>query len=132
MKPSNIVSSLIVAIKAKRPVFIWGAPGVGKYRPPRNHPDVKRDRLNKRGMKKLRKLKNYPDHELYLMVASRAEILVRVILMPWKWGLNLISPSTKGAAKEVERWQFIAEERYGKVRHLVLQRNVERDIWRIK
>jgi len=30
MKPTAIKSSLLTAIKAKRPVFIWGAPGVGK------------------------------------------------------------------------------------------------------
>jgi len=30
MKPTQIKSSLETAIKAKRPVFIWGAPGVGK------------------------------------------------------------------------------------------------------
>lgn len=100
---------------------------IGKYQPPRNHPDVKRDRLNKKSMKKLRKLKDCPDHELYLVIASRAQILVRIILMPWKWKLSLISPSGKGGAKEVERWQFIAEERNGKIRHMVLQSNPYRD-----
>lgn len=30
MKPSHVELALEVAIKAKRPVFIWGAPGVGK------------------------------------------------------------------------------------------------------
>jgi len=30
MKPTQIKSSLATAIKAKRPCFIWGAPGVGK------------------------------------------------------------------------------------------------------
>ena len=30
MKPTQIKSSLTTAIKAKRPCFIWGAPGVGK------------------------------------------------------------------------------------------------------
>lgn len=109
---------------------------IGKISRWSRHPDVKRDRLNERGMKKLRRLKDYPDHELYIMVASRIEILVRVILMPWKWELSLISPTSckvsPGTPKMVERWQFIAEERYGRVRHLVLQRNVERDIWRIK
>ena len=103
---------------------------IGKYKPPHNHPDVKRDKLNERGMKKLRRQDGKAGVEIYLVVASRAGILVRVILMPWKWRLNLISPSSKGAAKEVERWQLIAGERYGKVRHMVLQRNVERDIWR--
>lgn len=109
---------------------------LGKYKPPRNHPDVKRDRLNKRGMKRLNRLQLRPDYEVYLMVASRAEILVRVVLMPWKWKLSLISPTSSkvssGSPKMVEEWQLVAEERYGKVRHLVQQRNVERDIWRAK
>ena len=105
---------------------------IGKYRPPRNHPDVKRDRMNEKGMKELRKLDSEVGVEKYLMIVSRIQILVRAILMPWKWKLNLISPSTKGAAKEVDKWQFVAEERYGQIRHLVLQRNVERDIWRTK
>jgi len=74
-------------------------------------------------MKKLRKLKLEADVERYLRVGSRAQILIRVMLMPWKWQLSLISPSAKGGAKEVKRWQFIAEERYGKVRHMVLQSN---------
>jgi hypothetical protein len=30
MKPSSVKSSLSVAIKARRPVFLWGPPGVGK------------------------------------------------------------------------------------------------------
>lgn len=96
---------------------------IGNYQYPRRHPDVKRDKLNVKGMKKLRKLQDKPDYELYLRVGSRAQILVRIILMPWKWKLSLISPSSKGAAKEVKRWQLIAEERYGKVRHMVLQSN---------
>lgn len=100
---------------------------IGNYRPPRNHPDVKRDRLNEKGMKKLNRLQPEPDVERYLRVGSRAQILVRIILMPWKWKLSLISPSSKGAAKEVEQWQFIAEERNGKIRRMVLQSNPMRD-----
>lgn len=106
---------------------------LGKYPPYPRHRDAKRNKLNQRGMKKLRKLKDHPDYEQYLVVVSRAQILLRVVLMPWKWKLSLISPTSKlskGCKCEVERWQLIAEERYGKVRHLVLQRNVERDIWR--
>ncbi len=30
MKPSNILSALKLLIDRQRPVFIWGAPGVGK------------------------------------------------------------------------------------------------------
>ena len=100
---------------------------IGKYRPPRNHPDVKRDRLNEKGMKRLKRLESEPDVERYLRVGSRAQILVRIILMPWKWKLSLISPSSKGAAKEVKRWQLIAEERYGQIRHMVLQSNPQRN-----
>ncbi len=91
-----------------------------------------RDRLNEKGMKKLNKLETYPDWEQYMVIKSRLQILAKVILRPWKWKLSLISPSAKGGAKEVDRWQLIVTERYGKVRHLVLQRNVERDAWRIK
>lgn len=103
---------------------------LGKLYWNKRHPDYLRDKLNEKNMKKLNGLKDKDGVERYLMVASRAGILVRVLLMPWKWKLSLISPSSEGAAKEVERWQLIAEERYGQVRHLVLQRNIERDIWR--
>lgn len=103
---------------------------LGKYNPPRNHPDVKRDRLNEKGMKKLRRQDSKPAVDQYLRVESRLQILARVVLMPWKWSLSLISPSSKGAYKEVAQWQLVAQERYGRVRHLVLQRNVERDMWR--
>jgi len=103
---------------------------IGKYPPYPRHRDSRRDKLNEKGMKELKRQDGKAGVKTYLVVASRAGILVRVILMPWKWRLSLISPSSKGAAKEVERWQLIAEERYGKVRHMVLQRNVERDIWR--
>jgi len=82
-----------------------------------------RDRLNEKGMRKLKRLKPEAGVERYLRVGSRAQILVRIILIPWKWKLSLISPSSKGGAKGVPRWQFIAEERYGKVRHMVLQSN---------
>ena len=94
------------------------------------HPDVKRDRLNRRNMRKLNRLDNREGYDLYLRIESRLQILAKVILRPWKWSLSLISPSTKGAAKEVERWQLIANSRYGKIRYLILQRNVERDVWR--
>jgi len=100
---------------------------IGNYRPPRNHPDVKRDKLNMKGMKKLNRLKPETDVERYLRVGSRAQILIRIILIPWKWKLSLISPSSKGAAKEVKHWQLIAEERYGKIRHMVLQSNPMRN-----
>lgn len=100
---------------------------LGKLYWNKRHPDYLRDRLNEKGMKKLNKLKSQPDIELYLRVASRVWILSRVILLPWRWKLSLISPSSKGGAKEVLRWQLIAEERYGKVRHMVLQSNSQRN-----
>jgi len=103
---------------------------LGKLHPNKRHPDYKRDRLNEKGMKKLRKLKDHPDYELYMVIESRLRILAKVILRPWRWKLDLISPSTKGAAKEVDRWQLMATERRGKTRRMVLQRNVERDVWR--
>lgn len=99
---------------------------IGNYRPPRNHPDVKRDRLNEKGMKKLRRLKDRSDYELYMVVESRLQILAKVVLRAWKWKLSLISPSSKGGVKEVMWWHFIAEERYGRVRHLILQRTAKR------
>lgn len=116
----------------KRGCHWYSKKDLGKLHPNKRHPDYLRDRLNERGMKKLNKLKSHSSIELYLRVGSRIQIFARTILMPWKWKLSLISPSTKGAAKEVDRWQFIAGERYGKIRHLVLQGNVERDIWRTK
>ena len=96
------------------------------------HPDVKRDRLNRRGMRKLNRLDRRESYELYLRIESRLQILAKVVLRPLKWSLSLISPSSKGAAKEVDSWQLIASQRYGKVRYLILQRNVERDIWKKK
>jgi len=93
----------------------------------KKHPDYLRDRLNEKGMKRLNKLKSQPDIELYLKVASRIWILSRVILLLWRWKLGLISPSSKGGTKEVLRWQLIAEKRYGKVRHMVLQSNPQRN-----
>lgn len=116
----------------KRGCHWYGKKELGKLYWNKKHPDYLRDRLNEKGMRKLNKLETYPDWEQYMVIESRLQILAKVILRPWKWKLSLISPSTKGAPKEVDRWQLIAEERYGKVRHLVLQRNVERDVWRIK
>jgi len=114
----------------KRRCHWYSKKELGKLHWNKRHPDYLRDRLNEKGMKKLNKLENRPNYELYMMVESRLQILAKVILRPWKWKLSLISPSTKGAAKEVDRWQLIAEDRYGRVRHLILQRNIERDIWR--
>ena len=116
----------------KRGCHWYSQKDLGKLHPNKRHPDYLRDRLNERGMKKLNKLKDHPDYELYMMIESRLRILAKVILRPRRWKLNLISPSSKGAAKEVDRWQLIATERRGKTRRMVLQRNVERDIWRIK
>jgi len=114
----------------KRGCHWYSKKELGKLYWNKKHPDYLRDRLNEKGMKKLRKLNGRVGVDQYLRVESRLQILARVILMPWKWQLSLISPSSKGAAKEVERWQLIAEERYGRVRHLVLQSNVERNIWK--
>ena len=113
----------------KRHMHWYSKKELGKLYWNKKHPDYKRDRLNEKGMKKLNKLQAR-DYDLYMVVESRLQILARVLLMAWKWKLSLISPSSKGAAKEVKQWQIIAEERYGRVRHLVLQRNVERDAWR--
>lgn len=111
----------------KRGCHWYGKKELGKLYWNKRHPDYLRDRLNERGMKRLNRLKLQSDVELYLRVAPRAWILSRVILLPWRWKLSLISPSTKGGTKEVLRWQLIAEERYGKVRHMVLQSNPQRD-----
>ncbi len=116
----------------KRGCHWYSKKELGKLYWNKRHPDYLRDRLNEKGMKKLNRLEDRSNMELYIAVESRLQIFAKVILRPWKWKLSLISPSTKGAAKEVDRWQLIASERYGKVRHLVLQRNPERDIWRIK
>lgn len=116
----------------KRGCHWYSKKELGKLHWNKRHPDYLRDRLNEKGMKRLNKLEDQSNYESYMRVESRLQILAKVILRPWKWKLSLISPSTKGATKEVDRWQLIAEERHGKVRHLVLQRNVERDIWRIK
>lgn len=116
----------------KRGCHWYSKKELGKLYWNKRHPDYLRDRLNERGMKRLNKLKDHPDYELYMAVESRLQILSKVILRPWRWKLNLISPSTKGAAKEVNRWQSVATERYGMVRRMVLQRNAERNAWRIK
>ncbi len=113
----------------KRGCHWYSKKELGKLYWNKKHPDYLRDQLNEKGMKKLNKLKD-PDYELYIVVESRVQILARILLMAWKWKRSLISPSSKGSSKEVERWQLIAEERYGRVRHLVLQRNIERDIWK--
>jgi len=105
---------------------------IGKLSRYSQHPDARRDRLNRKRMRKLNRLEDRPGIETYLRVESRLQILAKVILRPRRWRLTLISPSTKGATKEVDRWQLIATERYGKVRRLVLQRNVERDVWKKK
>lgn len=111
----------------KRGCHWYGKKELGKLYSNKRHPDYLRDRLNEKGMRKLKRLKPEAGVERYLRVGSRAQILIRVMLMPWKWQLSLISPSAKGGAKEVKRWQFIAEERYGRVRHMVLQSNPSRD-----
>ena len=111
----------------KRGCHWYSKKELGKLYWNKRHPDYLRDRLNEKGMKRLNKLKLKPDIELYLKVASRIWILSRVILLPWRWKLSLISPSSKGGTKEVLRWQLIAEERYGKVRHMVLQSNSQRN-----
>lgn len=111
----------------KRGCHWYSEKDLGKLYPNKRHPDYLRDRLNERGMKKLNKLKLQSGIEIYLRVGSRIQILMRVLLLPWKWKLNLISPSSKGGAKEVLRWQLIGEERYGKVRHMVLQSNPQRN-----
>jgi len=116
----------------KRGCHWYSKKDLGKLYSNKRHPDYLRDRLNERGMKRLNKLKDQFGYELYMTVESRLMILARVVLLPWRWKLSLISPSSKGAAKEVDRWQLVADERYGKTRRMVLQRNVERDIWRIK
>jgi len=116
----------------KRGCHWYSKKELGKLHWNKRHPDYLRDRLNERGMKKLNKLKDHPDYELYMVIESRLRILAKVILRPRRWKLNLISPSSKGSPKEVNRWQLIATERRGKTRRMVLQRNVERDIWRIK
>ena len=111
----------------KRRCHWYSKKELGKLYRNKRHPDYLRDRLNEKGMKKLRKLKSESDVERYLRVGSRVQILVRIILMPWKWKLSLISPSSKGGTKEVKRWQFIAEERYGRIRHMVLLSNPFKD-----
>lgn len=111
----------------KRGCHWYSKKDLGKLYWNKRHPDYKRDRLNEKGMKGLNKLRPQPDVERYLRVGSRIQILVRVILQPWKWKLSLISPSSKGGAKEVNRWQLIAEERYGRVRHMILQSNSQRN-----
>jgi len=111
----------------KRGCHWYSKKDLGKLYWNKRHPDYLRDRLNEKGMKKLNKLKSQPGIELYLRVGSRIQILMRVLLLSWKWKLNLISPSSKGSAKEVLRWQLIAEERHGKVRHMVLQSNPQRN-----
>jgi len=110
----------------KRGCHWYSKKELGKLHWNKRHPDYLRDKLNEKGMKRLNKLKPQPDVELYLRVASRVWILSRVILLPWRWKLSLISPSSKGGAKEVLRWQLMAEERYGKVRHMVLQSDFQR------
>jgi len=116
----------------KRGCHWYSKKELGKLYWNKRHPDYLRDRLNERGMKKLNKLKDHPDYELYMVIESRLRILAKVILRPYRWKLNLISPSSKGAAKEVDRWQLIATERCGKIRRMVLQRNMERDVWILK
>jgi len=111
----------------KRGCHWYSKKELGKLYWNKRHPDYLRDRLNEKGMKRLKRLESEPDVERYLRVGSRAQILVRIILMPWKWKLSLISPSSKGGAKEVKQWQFIAEERYGQIRHMVLQSNSTRN-----
>lgn len=111
----------------KRGCHWYSKKDLGKLHWNKRHPDYLRDRLNERGMKKLNKLKPRPGVELHLWVGSRIQILMRVLLLPWRWKLNLISPSSKGGTKEVLRWQLIAEERYGKIRHMVLQSNPQRN-----
>lgn len=94
---------------------------LGKLYPDRRHPDLKRDRLNLKGMRKLRRLESKPGVETYLRDAHPVQIIVRAVLMSWKWKLSLISPG--GPAK---RWQMVLDQRYGKVRLMVLRRNVSR------
>lgn len=116
----------------KRGCHWYGRKELGKLYSNKRHPDYLRNKLNEKGMKKLKKLEDYPDHELYMVIESRLQILAKVVLRPHRWKLSLISPSSKGLPKEVARWQLIATERYGKTRRMVLQRNVERDVWRKK
>ena len=111
----------------KRGCHWYSKKDLGKLHPNKEHPDYLRDRLNEKGMKKLNKLQPEYDIERYLKVGSKVQILIRVILKPWKWKLSLISPSTKGGTKGVLRWEFIAEERYGRIRHMVLLSNPSRD-----
>jgi hypothetical protein len=111
----------------KRGCHWYSKKELGKLYWNKKHPDYLRDRLNEKGMRKLKKVKSQSDIELYLRVASRMWILSRVILLPWRWKLSLISPSSKGGTKEVLRWQLIAEERYGKVRRMILQSNLQRN-----
>jgi len=111
----------------KRGCHWYSKKDLGKLYWNKRHPDYLRDKLNENGMKRLNKLESEPDIERYLRVGSRVQILARTILRPWKWKLSLISPSSRGGAKEVSQWELIAEERYGKVRHTVLQSNSQRD-----
>lgn len=114
----------------KRRCHWYSKKELGKLYWNKKHPDYLRDRLNEKGMKKLRRLKDRSDYELYMVIESRLQILIKVILRPYRWKLSLISPSSKGSPKEVSRWQLVADERYGKTRRMVLQRNVERDVWK--
>lgn len=111
----------------KRGSHWYSKKDLGKLYWNKRHPDYLRDKLNEKGMKKLNRLKDKDGVERYLRVGSRVQILVRVLLLSWKWKLSLISPSTKGGAKEVKQWQLMAEERYGKARRSVLQSNPQRD-----
>jgi len=94
---------------------------LGKKYPLRNHPDTKREKLARRRMKK-GSGKYDPSVEVYLRVGSRTQILIRGLLMPWKWKLGFQSPGGP-----VKKWQTELEQKRGKIRFMVLESNPIRD-----
>lgn len=75
----------------KRGYHWYSKKELGKLYWNKKHPDYLRDRLNEKGMKKLRKMdyKCPCKTERQIVLMSRGQMLVRAILKPWRWKLSI-------------------------------------------